>query len=76
MELALYCQAPEPLKYSRLRLAYDRFFAEWLPGGQGRYYVMHAGSSGKAPVLAAYSLIVIAASTAAGLFLFRRKDLK
>lgn len=76
MELALYCQAPEPLKYSRLRLAYDRFFAEWLPGGQGRYYVMHAGSSGKAPVLAAYSLIVIAASTAAGLLLFRRKDLK
>lgn len=59
-----------------LRLAYDRFFAEWLPGGQGRYYAIHAGSDGMAPMLAAYSLAVIIASTAIGLFLFRRKDLK
>ncbi len=75
-ELELYRQAPERFNYSVFRLAYDQFFAEWLPGGQARYYAMHVGGSGMAPVLAAYSLAVILVSTAAGLFLFRRKDLK
>ena len=75
-ELALYYQASVPPDYSKLRLAYDHFFAEWLPGGQGRYYAMNVGGTEKAPVLAVYSLAVIIISTAAGLLLFRRKDLR
>lgn len=75
-ELTLYRQAPERFSYSGFKLAYLRFFAEWLPGGQGRYYVTHTGNSGKAPMLAACSLAVIAASSGIGLLLFRRKDLK
>ena len=75
-ELAFYQQDPERFHYSKTRLAYYHLFGEWLPGGQVRLLSSHAGNPYRALELVMYSLIIIAASTGAGLLLFRRRDLK
>ena len=56
-----------------LRMFY-RFFCDVLPTGQGMQ--LTGDAAGHSPLLPLYSLAVTAVSTAVGLLLFRRKDIK
>ena len=57
-----------------LRTVY-RFFCDILPTGQGMQ-LTGTKVEGRSPLLAVYSLAITAVSTAAGLLLFRRKNIK
>lgn len=74
--LLLHFQSPESWPLSPLAMLRCRLFAEWLPGGQA-IHCIHLDMNWWSPQgMILRGLAVIAAATAIGLALFRRKDLK
>ena len=73
--LLLRQSSPEQYNFPPLTMFRYQLFSDWLPGGQAIY--CHYRGYPQAPgVMILHSLIVIIVSTAVGLLLFRRKDLK
>ncbi|MBD5085154.1 MAG: ABC transporter permease subunit [Clostridiales bacterium] len=73
--LLLRQSAPERYSYPPLTILRYQLFSDWLPGGQA-IFCHYLGYPQAPETMILHSLIVIIVSTAAGLLLFQRKDLK
>ncbi len=66
--------SPNPYYVSGFKRALFTFLVDFLPGGQA--ILIADGSAARLPQMMLYDVLIFLACTCAGLFLFRRKDIK
>ena len=73
--LLLYDSSPERYNFSPPVMFRHKLFSDWLPGGQA-VHCIELGGFQDPKIMILHALVVVTASTAVGICLFQRKDLK